>query len=330
MTKQEIIKNACGIEYYRSKAEDCFDFDTSYRGCRSYRYDFYEAAYGFDEIQTLYETCCEQLGDPNEVLADIDRQIKEAKDEYRKKEAVLRKIRFMQSRNMDAQDVIQKYIDLNDIRKIRFEQLMNDKEYDEALLVAKQGIEIAQQQNSQGTAIKWQKAKFDIYLLQGDTANLLPLAEYMFQHAGWSYDKDEFYSVLKKYTPVANWPDTMERLLAKAENARNFDDFVAYIMHEHQLWPRLFAYCQKGNIRDLEKYEKDLKPHFEKEILELYRNYAEKQALITDQYAYQEVARMLKQMRTFTSGNELVNQLLEKYRATYKRRRNMMEALKGV
>jgi len=39
---------------------------------------------------------------------------------------------------------------------------------------------------------------------------------------------------------------------------------------------------------------------------------------------------MLKRMRTFTDGNELVNQLLRKYRETYKRRKNMMAALNGV
>jgi len=40
--------------------------------------------------------------------------------------------------------------------------------------------------------------------------------------------------------------------------------------------------------------------------------------------------RILKQMRTFAGGNELVNQLIENYRITYKRRKNMMEALKGI
>ena len=286
--------------------------------------------YGFDEIQTIYETCCEQLGDTNEVLSDIDKQIRETSNEYLKSKIVLRKIRFMQSRNLNIQDVIQEHLDLNDVRKIRFEQLMNDKKYDEALRIAKQGIEISQKQSYPGTETEWQKSIFDIYLLQGDTARLLPLAEYLFQNAGWNYNKKEFYSALKKHTSVANWPDTMERLLARVENAHNFNSFTAQIMHEHQLWPRLFAYCQKAHIAEMEIYENDLKPHFEKEILECYRNHAEKQALITDQRAYDEVGRMLKRMKTFTDGNELVNQLLEKYRATYKRRKNMMEVLKKL
>ena len=101
-------------------------------------------------------------------------------------------------------------------------------------------------------------------------------------------------------------------------------------MHEHQLWQRLFTHCLKGDISCIEGYENDLKPYFETEILEHYKNIVEKKALITDQRAYDEVARILKRMRTFAGGNEQVNQLLENYRATYKRRKNMMTAQNGV
>ena len=417
-------EGVCDMDYYREKAEDCFDFDNGYGHHRSHRYDFYEAAYqaargldamlsdasflaaqgkyanaaamamsvakiipqnyndvddssgslggtfseaikllcdivnnpavaisvkrriydwskteandsvyldyGFDDIQTIYDRCYEQLGNTEEVLADIDRQIKEAKSDYNKSKAVLRKIRFMQSRDLDVSDVIKTHLDLNKVRKIRFKQLTEANEYDEALRLAERGIEIAHQQAHPGTVSDWQKSKFDIYLVREDTANLLPMAEYMFLHAGWNYNKDEFYTALKKYTPKVDWPATMERLLASAEKGRHFDSFAAQIMHEHQLWPRLFAYCKTGGIEEIEKYEPDLKPYFEKEILALYHEDVENQALIANWHAYEVVADRLKRMRTFAGGNELVNRLLEKYRTTYKRRKNMIEALKDV
>lgn len=416
-------EETCDIEYYREKAESCFD-SPNFRGRRRYHYDFYEAAYeaasgldsiindadfyagqgnyadaaamsmaiaeviprnyenvddssgklagtfnsaiellckivnnstvalsikkeiydwskdevsnsvysdyGFDEIQSIYEACYEQLGDTDEVLADIEEQINEGKSEYQKSEAVLRKIRFMQSRNMDVSDVIQTHLDLNEVRKIYFQQLVNAKKYDEALRIATQGIEIAKQ-SYPGTVSYWKESIFEIYLKQGDTANLLPMAEHLLLHVSYGkHTKEEFYNILKTYTLAANWPDTMERLLTAAENERYFDSFIVRIMHEHQLWSRLFAYCKKGSIADMEQCENDLKPHFENEILTVYKDYVEKQALITSQHAYLEVARILTRMRTFANGNELVNQLLEKYRTMYKRRRNMMAALKGV
>ena len=284
--------------------------------------------YGFDEIKTVYKLCCELLGDADEVLADIDKQINEAKSEYHKCKAVLWKIRFMQSKNMDVENVIRKHLDLNDVRKIKFQQLLNAKEYDKALRIAEQGIEIAKQQYP-GCVSDWQKAIFDIYLAKEDTANLLPMAENLFLNAGWGNRREEYYNALKTYTPPANWPDTMERLLKAAEKS-SFDNFSAHIMQENKLWPRLFAYCKQGGIHAIEKYEADLKPYFEKEMLEIYRDYVEKKALITDSHAYNEVARILKRMRTFIGGNELVDQLLYKYRVGYKRRKNMIEALKGV
>jgi hypothetical protein len=286
--------------------------------------------YGCDEIQTIYERCCEALGDTDEVLADIDMKIREAKNEYHKGEAVMKKIRFMQSRNMDTQDVIKKYLDVNEVRKIRFKQLIDAKGYDEALLIAKQGIEIAKKQGHSGTETDWQKSMYDIYLTRGDTASLLPLTEYLFFHAGGRFGKEEFYNVLKNYTPADKWSDTVERLLKTAEQEQYFDHFAARIMHEHQMWTRLFTHCKKGGINEIVKYENDLKPHFEKDILEFYRERVEKQALLTEHGAYLEVARILKQMKTFAGGKELVSQLLEKYRTTYKRRKNMMIALNGV
>ena len=285
--------------------------------------------YGFDDVKTIYKLCCERFGDTDEVLADIDNKIKEVTDEYRRSNAVQWKIQFMQSRNLDIQGVIQEHLDLNDVRKIRFNQLIANGLYDEALNIAEQGIEIARRQNHSGTVSDWKKSMFDIYIAQGDTAKLLPMAEQFFLQEIGRYPRDEFYDALKKYTAAADWPDTLERLLTAAEK-EYYNSFVARIMSEHQMWPRLMAYCKEGGVARIEQYEKDLKPHFEKEILEFYRNYIEKRALVTDQNAYLEVARTLKRMRTFSGGDVLVNQLLNNYRATYKRRKNMMIALASV
>jgi len=283
-------------------------------------------SYGLENIDTIYEVCCEQFGETNEVLAELDRKINEAKYGYDKCKIVLWKIRFMRSRNLDIHDVVQTYLDMDKVRKVWFEQLKDEGKLDEALQIAEQGLKIADQQGKND----WKKSMFNIYLLQGDIANLLPMAEDLLVHSRWNFNQDEIYQVLKDHTPAANWQNTIERLLATYEKGHDYDPFAAHIMHEHHLWQRLFDYCKKGNITAVEKYENDLIPHFEKDILELYHTNVEKQALVTDSSAYEEVARMLKKMRTFADGNELVDGLLEKYRKTYKRRKNMMYVLKGV
>ena len=62
----------------------------------------------------------------------------------------------------------------------------------------------------------------------------------------------------------------------------------------------------------------------------MYHEYVEKEALISEYSAYMRVADMLKRIRTFEGGNPLVDQLLQGYRSTYKRRKNMIVALKDV
>lgn len=410
-------------ETYRAKAEYCFDFDGGGRGRRSYRYNFYQAAYdaalgldnmlsdadyfieqgeyapaieiamsvaeiiprnyesvddssgslansfntatkslvsilhnsqvskqfkeeiyewakqevnnsvysdyGFDSLTDVYEAAYEELGETNEVLATLNKQIEKA-SEYQKERIILRKIRFMQSRNLDTLTFIENYLDMDSVRKIRFEQLKELGLYDEALDLARKGMKMDSTKNYWPTDNDWNKSIFEIYLLQEDVKNILFQAEKMLCES--YYDHDKYYQIIKKYTNPCDWSDTLERILNSFDHSSIFSDFIANIMVEQQMWERLFIYCKKkAPIATLiEHYESYLKPHFEKEILNIYHNYVEEKALISHNSAYTCVARILKHMRTFDGGNIIVNQLLQEYRNTYKRRKNMMAALNNV
>lgn len=285
--------------------------------------------YGFDSLTDVYEAACEELGETNEVLADLDKQIEEA-SEYRKESIILRKIRFMQSRKLDTQDFIEKHLDIHSVQKIRFEQMKESRLYDEALKLARKGIEIAGTESSWRTSNNWEECILEIYLLQEDVRSILSQAEKLLCKS--YYNSDKYYQIVKKYTNLNDWTRTLDRILNSFEKSSCFSDFVANVMVEHQMWERLFAYCKKKNpiATAMEQYESYLKPYFEKDILEIYHAYVEEQALITHNSAYDCVARMLKHMRTFDGGNVVVDQLVQKYRNTYKRRRNMMAVLKDV
>lgn len=285
--------------------------------------------YGFDSLVDVYDAACEKLGETDEILADLDKQIDVAKD-YQKEYVIIRKIRFMQSRNLDTNACIDKYLEIDAIRKIRFDQLMESQSYDEALVLARKGIEIANTKSHRGTVTEWENSILKIYLKQGDVKNILFLAEKLLSEN--CFDQSEYYQILKEYTNPGDWSATLERILALLEDSYYFSSFAANVMIEYQMWKRLFAYCKKRSdiVTRIKEYESYLKPHFEKEILDIYHAYVEKQALITDSSAYDRVANMLKRMRTFNGGDALVNQLLQEYRSTYKRRKNMMAALQNV
>ncbi|MDR1161088.1 MAG: hypothetical protein LBK45_01995 [Tannerellaceae bacterium] len=285
--------------------------------------------YCCDSLNDVYDAACEELGETEDVLADLDRQIEEASD-YQKKTIVLRKIKFMQSRDLDTHAFIEKYLEMNAVRKIRFAQLMESGLYDEALALARKGIEIANVQNHPGIVSDWEESMLEIYLKQGDVKNILLLAEKILYES--YYESDKYYQIVKTHTNPTDWTDTVERILASFENSTHFSSFAANVMVEHQMWKRLFTHCKKGDTIAvaIEQYEPHLKPYFEKEILAIYHEYVETQALVANSSAYDCVAQMLKRMRTFDGGNVVVNQLLQKYRDTYKRRRNMMAALNDV
>jgi hypothetical protein len=95
------------------------------------------------------------------------------------------------------------------------------------------------------------------------------------------------------------------------------------------MWDRLFALCSKAGTGHLEHYEKYLKPVYAKELFAAFHKYVQQQAAITDKSAYINVARVLKKMKDYDGGKEVVAALVKKYREVYKRRRNMMKELEG-
>lgn len=209
------------------------------------------------------------------------------------------------------------------------EKLNNKNQYAEAIELIKEGIKIAIEEKQPGTANSWKAELLSIYKLLDNPDEILAMAEELF------YDDTsgsrKYYEELKKYTPESEWPATLERLLSKMDNGYfGFNTLKADMFIEHKMWDRLLALCQKAGAVKLEEYEKYLKPLYAREIFDAWYQYVEKQAFITDQQAYNNVARVLKKMKGYEGGEEVVSKLLLKYRELYKRRKNMMEVLKGV
>lgn len=138
---------------------------------------------------------------------------------------------------------------------------------------------------------------------------------------------------MKTHTNQNDWESTLNRILSKLNSEKGiwgFNSFRAKILIEHQRWEELFAQCRNGGVNYLEAYEKYFRPQFDAELYKIYLNFTQKEATITNQEAYDNVGRMLKKLKTFEGGKEKVNELISKYRITYKRRMNMMMVLDKV
>ncbi len=263
-------------------------------------------------------------------LANMEERINKG-SEYEKEDAAMSKIHLLQKAGLDdeAESAITEYIRFQNVRKLRLEKLMKEKRYTDAIELIQVGIKIAIQEKHPGTVISWKEELLFIYKLQHSPDKILAAAEELFY--GDPSGNRKYYDELKKYTPEKDWPATLERLLGKMDSGYfGFNELKADMLIEHKMWDRLFALCKKSGAEKLEQYEKYLKPLYAKEIFEAYQKYVEKQALITDQNAYDNVARVLKKMKEYERGNMIVMMLVGKYREVYKRRKNMMKVLKGV
>lgn len=264
-------------------------------------------------------------------INNIDERIQNAPDDYRREEAAMDKIRLLQHAGhmQQGETAISQYLVFSKVRALRVEKLMQEKQYEQAIVVITEGIKIAEAHNHPGTIADWKDKLLDIYLLQKNTAKIISTAEDLFINGR---NSRKYYPILKEHTSQTEWPDALQRLLIGMgdKDWNSINDFKAEILIEHKMWNELFTLCKKANTESIEKYEKYLKPYFAKEIFEIYVSYAEKQALITDKNAYSNVARVLRKLKLYEGGNKVVEKLLLKYKELYKRRKNMMEELKGV
>ena len=264
-------------------------------------------------------------------LANMEERINNAGSDYKREDAAISKINLLQKAGMDdeAESAVTEYIRFKDVRKLRLEKLIKEKRYADAIELIQAGIKIANQENHPGTVNSWKAELLSIYKLQNNLGEILSAAEELF-YCGPNGDR-KYYEELKKNTPEKDWAATLERLLSKIDSGFfGFNDLKADMLIEHKMWDRLFALCEKSGAEKLEEYEKYLKPLYAKELFDAYQKYVEKQALITDQNAYDNVGRVLKKMKGFEGGEVVVSSLLLKYREVYKRRKNMMKVLGEV
>jgi len=106
----------------------------------------------------------------------------------------------------------------------------------------------------------------------------------------------------------------------------------AMIYIEEEYWDRLMAYVEKniqlGKYSSLGVYEPYLKPRYPERMFAFYRtqitDYAAKN-MGRDHYRY--VSNVLKTMKQYPGGAEIVHTLLAHFKSVYSNRRAMMEEL---
>jgi hypothetical protein len=267
----------------------------------------------------------------------INEVLKTESDSFRTYSLVASKIKLLEyaGKQKDIELLVEQYLYLPAIRKIKLKKLVENKQYEKAIALINDGISIAEKKGNLGTVADWKDEKLSVFRLMNNREKVIELSEDLFFTGRESL---KYYHILKTLIPKEQWAVYLDNFLNqsnKEKRCRLSTHILAQIYIEEQYWDRLMALVEK-NIRLekytlLEEYERYLKNRFPERMLLFYRsqliNYAEKN-MGRDHYQY--IAKVLNGMKTYSGGIETVKLLITHFKTVYAKRRAMMEELEKV
>lgn len=235
-------------------------------------------------------------------------------------------------KEQDAQSLIEENLQLSDIRKIKVNQLMEQKDFSQAISLIKEGIKISEQENLAGVTRNWNNFLLKIYREQNLREELQTLSRSMFLRYP---DSMEYYVMYKKTVEKTKWNTERTRIIDELKKETkpnswyyNFPYNLANIFIEEKMWPELFSEVKKANnISVTSRYAKYLQKNYSSELIDIYRDSITKYAQSTGRNIYEDVKKYLFEMSKLENGFAKAKALKEALLVTYKNRRAMNEIL---
>ena len=248
-------------------------------------------------------------------------------------QSVLRKVNPLLEQNEEqkADDTIRQYLYLTEIRRMEVDKLIARCQYDEAICLLNDGIEIAEREMHSGTVGEWLKMKLDIYEITHRVSEVIDTCRLLFVVGS---DKLIYYSKLKTLVPKEQWKSFLDRMMKEAELSDYFsfvgnDKAEIYVKEKDN--DSLFSLLSSVRYNQLEalmKYAHYLKDTHSEKLIAIYtsllNDYAERNL---GREHYEFIARVLSCIRKLNGGQAVVKSLVAEFRIKYKRRPAMMEVL---
>lgn len=264
----------------------------------------------------------------------IDKLLEERKDTYDLYQIVLRKVNLLTGLHEEqkAADTIRQYLYLTEIREMEVDKLIASCQYDEAIRLLNEGIEIAEKEEHIGTVDEWLKTKLRIYEMTHQTSDVINTCRLLFVSGR---DRLEYYSKLKTLVPKEEWKSFLDTMMKETQFSKYFsfgenDEAEIYVREKD--YERLFMLLLSVNYNQLKalmKYAHHLKNTHSEPLIAMYasllNDYAEQNM---GRNHYEFVAQALLCAKKLNGGQEAVKRLVAEFRIKYKRRPAMMEVLK--
>lgn len=296
--------------------------------------------YGCDDaLSTIYFDLGSSDPYVDSVFLFIDKQLDKYKnsDDWsarcRYKELLNEKLALLTRLGKDdeAQSIIENNLHLHDIRKVKVNQLLKQKEFSKAIHCIKEGVKISERENFYGVTSDWNNLLLQIYEKQGLIDDLRELAKAMIFG---KRDVMKYYLLLKKHTDSANWDEErisiIQNLKSKVLNF-DFPYDLASIYIEEKMWSELLLVVEKfNNISITSKYAKYLSNDFATELIEIYKKSILRYAEKTGRNIYEDIKSYLKEMSKLKNGLYHAKALKEELLRTYKNRPAMKQILEPL
>lgn len=170
--------------------------------------------------------------------------------------------------------------------------------------------------------------------MQEDIPKIIHYAKHLYLNDSRSIG-DDYFELMKKYTPEEDWNSELEKLIYHIENREKnlwySRELIRKIYIKQEWWDRLFNLLkQTESLQNIEQEESYLKNDYAPELVEMYSkrlvDYIEKYVA---REHYKTACRYLRRMKKL-GGESEVNRLIEYFRKTYPMRKALLDELSRV
>ena len=314
--------------------------------------DYYD--YG-DFGTELLDVCLEvalQVGQGENFMNTLDKahlMFSGFSSNYYKKEFLDYKIEVLSriGNEKEIEQLIKQNLEVPEMRQKAVAEHLANKNYTEAKTLIKEGIKLAEEQQSPGIVTNWEKQLFEIAKKEQDLTNI------RFYAKKFAFDFDrinkEYYDFWKNTFSPQEWNLEVQKLIAdvykKAEakskeknsyffnyNRFIFDELVPIFIAEMH-WDKLLEILQKApEINYLDATFEYLAKRYPKEILEMYMPLLRTKAKSLDtRNGYQNLTSYLKKLKAnIKDSAPAITQFIDELKVQYARKPAMLEELRMV
>jgi hypothetical protein len=250
---------------------------------------------------------------------------------------VLERIALMEKLRFERPDILafrQRFRFLHQVRELEMEELEEEGNLERLvqLLIESRGLDT----EYAGLVVTYSEKLIDCYEKLGQHDDARKEAyDFVVQYQPGSPDG---FLRLKTFYTAQEWKKVREDLFS-ALRARKLN--LNRLYREEGLFDRIMASITQeashgigyasGLLSEIARYEDVLRPAYEMELLDIYRQAVIVMARPTSgREGYREIVKKLRHMLDYTGGEACVRALLNEWRNTYGNRPAMQDELKGV